>query len=249
MTERRAYLLMVISIPILWYGAIWLFDPKPVLFPPLDLVGRVLFEERMELLHHTWTTLKEAVIGYAFANVLAIGLAVSFLYVRWFESFATPWMVVVKNIPFPTIASILIVTMGDTLGPKVIIVILITFFPILANVSKGLKSVDTVLLDRMKSLNASNWEIFTKACWPAALPYYIAAHEIAFTGSIIGAIVAEWLFAQKGLGYLIVQSTTEFRTDRLYAVTVIASLLAIFAYFLVRVLEKVLFKWREDEAG
>ena len=87
MTERRAYLLMLISIPILWYGAIWLFDPKPVLFPPLDLVGRVLFEERMELLHHTWTTLKEAVIGYAFANVLAIGLAVSFLYVRWFESF------------------------------------------------------------------------------------------------------------------------------------------------------------------
>ena len=246
MTERRACLLMIVSVPVFWYAVVWLFEPKPLIFPPLDMVLRLLWEERGSLLMHTWVTLQEALLGYAVANALAIGLAVSFLYVRGLEPFATPWMVVLKNIPFPAIASILIVTMGDTLAPKVIIVILVTFFPILANVSKGLKSVDPVLLDRMRSLHASRWQIFCKVSWPAAMPYYIAAHEIAFTGSIIGAIIGEWLFAQKGLGYLIVQAGSDFRTDRLFAVTLIAGHLAIGAYVLVRLLEKRLFRWQTN---
>lgn len=244
MTERRSYILMLVSIPLLWYGIVWIFKPEPVLFPPLDLVLRVLIEERAALAGHAGVTLMEALLGYLLANILAVGLAISYFYFRWMEPFTNPWMVVAKNIPFPTIAGILIVTMGDSLAPKVIIVILVTFFPVLANVVKGLQSVDPVLIDRLKSLHASKWQVFGKACWPAALPYYIAAHEIAFTGSIIGAIIGEWFFAQKGLGYLILQSTTEFRTDRLYAVTLIASVLSILAYFLVRVLEKRLFRWQ-----
>jgi NitT/TauT family transport system permease protein len=169
------------------------------------------------------------------------------LYIPWLESLAVPWTVVIKNIPFVTIASILIITLGDTPAPKIIIVILITFFPILANVTKGLQSVDPVLLDRVKTLNATQWDIFRKVRWPSALPYYIAAHEIAFTGSIIGAIVAEWLFARKGLGYLIVQSMTQYRADRLYAVTLIASVLAVGAYILVKMVEKHLFRWQQQE--
>ncbi len=132
------------------------------------------------------------------------------------ESLALPWTVIIKNVPFVTIASILIIILGDTPLPKIIIVVLITFFPILANVTKGLKSADPVLLDRMQTLDSSQWEVFTKVRWPSALPYYIAAHEIAFTGSIIGAVVAEWLFARKGLGYLIVQSMSQYRADRVW---------------------------------
>jgi NitT/TauT family transport system permease protein len=169
------------------------------------------------------------------------------LYIPSFESLALPWTVVIKNIPFVTIASILIIILGDTPAPKIIIVILVSFFPILANVTKGLKSADSVLIDRMKTLNASRWQIFRKVQWPSALPYYIAAHEIAFTGSIIGAIVAEWLFARRGLGYLIVQSMTQYRADRLWAVTLIASLLAVGAYILVRLIEARLFRWQTRE--
>ncbi len=113
--------------------------------------------------------------------------------------------------------------------------------------TKGLRSTDSVLLDRMRTLNASRWQVFSKVRWPNALPYYIAAHEIAFTGSIIGAIVAEWMFARRGLGYLIVQSMTQYRADRLYAVTLIASLLAVGAYILVKYIEQRLFRWQQTD--
>ncbi len=209
MNERLAYLIMLVSVPILWVLAIEVSGYPSFLLPPPDMVGDVLWSEREVLLEHTWATIVEAMTGYAVANVIAIALSISFLYLPWLEALAIPWTVIVKNVPFVTIATILIIILGDTPLPKIIIVVLVTFFPILANVTKGLKSADSVLLDRMQTLDASQWEIFAKVRWPSALPYYIAAHEIAFTGSIIGAIVAEWIFARKGLGYLIVQSMTQ----------------------------------------
>ena len=78
------------------------------------------------------------------------------------------------------------------------------------------------------------------------MPYYIAAHEIAFTGSIIGAIVAEWLFAREGLGFLIVRSMSQYRTDMLFAVTIIASALSVCAYLSVKLIEKRIYRWRKE---
>ena len=247
MNERLAYLIMLVSIPVLWVMAIRITNFPSFLLPPPDMVMDVLWSERSLILSHTWTTIVEALTGYAIANAIAITLAVSFLYLPWLESLAIPWTVIIKNVPFVTIASILIIILGDTPLPKIIIVILVTFFPILANVTKGLKSADPVLLDRMSTLDSSQWDIFVKVRWPSALPFYIAAHEIAFTGSIIGAIVAEWLFARKGLGYLIVQSMTQYRADRLWAVTLVASALAVGAYLLVKTIEKYLFRWQVED--
>jgi len=247
MNERLAYLIMLVSVPILWLLAIEVSGYPTFLLPPPDMVGDVLWTEREVLLEHTWATIVEAMTGYAVANVIAIALSISFLYLPWLEALAIPWTVIIKNVPFVTIATILIIILGDTPLPKIIIVVLVTFFPILANVTKGLKSADSVLLDRMQTLDSSQWEIFTKVRWPSALPYYIAAHEIAFTGSIIAAIVAEWIFARKGLGYLIVQSMTQYRADRLWAVTLIASVLAVGAYMLVKAVEKYLFRWQVED--
>ncbi len=247
MNERLAYLIMLVSVPILWVLAIEVSGYPSFLLPPPDMVGDVLWSERELLLEHTWATIVEAMTGYAVANVIAIALSISFLYLPWLEALAIPWTVIIKNVPFVTIATILIIILGDTPLPKIIIVVLVTFFPILANVTKGLKSADSVLLDRMQTLDSSQWEIFAKVRWPSALPYYIAAHEIAFTGSIIAAIVAEWIFARKGLGYLIVQSMTQYRADRLWAVTLIASVLAVGAYMLVKAVEKYLFRWQVED--
>lgn len=247
MNERLAYLIMLVSVPVLWVLAIEVSGYPSFLLPPPEMVGDVLWSEREVLLEHTWATIVEAMTGYAVANVIAIALSISFLYLPWLEALAIPWTVIVKNVPFVTIATILIIILGDTPLPKIIIVVLVTFFPILANVTKGLKSADSVLLDRMQTLDSSQWEIFAKVRWPSALPYYIAAHEIAFTGSIIGAIVAEWIFARKGLGYLIVQSMTQYRADRLWAVTLIASVLAVGAYMLVKAVERYLFRWQVED--
>ncbi|MEM1222275.1 MAG: ABC transporter permease [Verrucomicrobiota bacterium] len=239
-----AYMVMFISIPIVWLIAVQLSDLPSVILPPPSKVWAVLTAEFSSLWYHTGVTIGEAVLGYAVANVIAIFLAVLFIYSPWTEHFVTPWMVLIRNVPFVTVASILIVTLGDGLGTKVIVVVLVSFFPLLANLVKGLNSAPPELIDRMKVMNASRWQVFKRVLWPAALPYYVAAHEIAFTGSIIGAIVAEWFFARKGLGFLIVQSTIEYRADRLYAVTLIASLLAIAAYLLCKLWEHWVFRWK-----
>ncbi len=247
MTEKKAYLIMLLSIPILWIAAIKLSGFPAFLLPPPRLVAQVLVKEAGTLLTHTGITLAEALTGYAIANIIAIALSVSFIYIPWLESLLIPWTVVIKNIPFVTIASILIITLGDTPAPKILIVILICFFSLLANLNKGFKSADDVLLDRMRVLNASKWDVFRKVLWPTALPYYIAAHEISFTGCIIGAIVAEYMFSERGLGYLIVEAMSQYRADRLYAVTLISSLLAVGAYVLVKQLEKAAFHWKAEQ--
>jgi NitT/TauT family transport system permease protein len=244
MNEGFTYLLVFLSLPVVLFLLRAVSDLPASILPPPEMVAELLWEERSSLLGHTLETLKIALLGYALANVVTLSLAISFLYFKRLENFVTPWTVVVKNIPYVTLASILIVTMGDTITPKLIIVVLVTFFPLLANLNKGLKATDPVLIDRMRTLNASRWQVFRKVRWPSALPYYMAAHEIAFTSSIVGAIVAEWFFSSKGLGFLIVQATTEYRADRLYAVTFIASMLSVFAYIAIRLIDQKLFKWK-----
>ncbi|KKQ95845.1 MAG: ABC-type nitrate/sulfonate/bicarbonate transport system, permease component [Candidatus Woesebacteria bacterium GW2011_GWB1_43_14] len=246
MKPWKAYLIMMISLPVFWVIVIGLFHPPSFLLPPPKLVIRVLAEDKGVFWHHTKITLIGALTGYAVSNFIAVGLSIAFIYVNWLEDFFTPWTVVIKNVPFVAIASILVITLGDTPLPRIIIVVLVTFFPILANVTKGLKSVDQVLLDRMQTLNASKWQVFWKVRWSSAMPYYIAAHEIAFTGSIIGAIVAEWLFAREGLGFLIVRSMSQYRTDMLFAVTLIASALSVCAYLSVKLIEKRIYRWRKE---
>lgn len=238
------YSLMVVSIPIIWTLTVHFAHLPAAVLPPPAKVWTVLVEEHANLFHQTYVTLYEAAVGYFLANVLAIGLALVFVYAGWSQPFITPWMIVLKNIPIVTIAGILIIVFGDTLTPKVIIIVLASFFPLLANLVKGLQSADAVLIDRMRVLHASRWEIFRKVGWPAALPFYVAAHEIAFTSSVAAAIIAEWFFAREGLGYLIVQSTVEYRADRLYAVMLIASVLAIGSYLVCRLWELWIFRWK-----
>jgi NitT/TauT family transport system permease protein len=242
----KTYILMIVSIFLIWKGVIVIFHPPSFIIPPPELVAKTMSEERDSLSLHTLVTIEGAVIGYAIANILAIAMAISFVYFKRIEEFTTPWMVIIKNIPFVTIASILIITLGETPLPKIIIIVLITFFPILANVVKGLRSVDSVLLDRMTVLSASTWQVFWKVRWPLSMPYYIASHEISATGSIIGAIVAEYFFAREGLGFLIVRSMSQYRTDRLWAVTLIASILAVAVYFIVKIVETRMFAYKKE---
>ena len=244
MKDRFAYLLMFVSLPLLWWLA-----AKTALLPAMALPGpgvvcNVAWAERDVFLHHTAVTLGVGLLGYGIANLLAVTLALLFVYVPWLEEFATPWMVLVKNVPFVTLASILMLTLGDQLAPKLVIVVLVCFFPLLANLNKGLRATDPALLDRMKSLRATRWQTFRKVRWPGALPYYMAAHEIAFTSCLLGAIVAEWFFAREGLGFLLVQAVTEYRADRLYAVTLITGVLSVGSYLLCRGAERWMFRWQ-----
>lgn len=239
------YMLMFLSIPLAWEAAVRISGAPTFLLPPPRMVAEVLWEERLRFLAHGSITVAEAMTGYLIANVIAIVLAVLFLYIPPLETFVVPWTVLITKIPFIAIASILIILLGgDSLVPKVIIVVLVTFYPVLTNLNTGLRAAEAVLLDRMRTLHASRWQIFRHVRWPASLPFYMAAHKIAFPSCIIGAIIGEWLFAWRGLGYLLDVALTDYRADRLWATTAISLFLALAALLLVNSVEVVAFRWK-----
>ena len=248
MTARTSYILMLVSIPVIWQFLVLVSGLQSFILPPPLIVLKTMANEWQSLLYHTGVTMWGALVGYAISNVVAVALAILFVYRPSSEHFLMPWMVVIKNIPFVTIAPILIITLGRTSLPKIIIVFLVTFFPLLANVAAGLRAADNGLLDRLHVLNASRWQVFWKVRWPSAIPYYMAAHEVAFTASIIAAIAAEFFFSRTGLGSLIVTAMDSFRADQLYAITLISGLLGVGNFVLVVQLRKWVLRWQEADS-
>ncbi len=245
MMGRYGYVIMIVSLPIIWQLLVWVSGLQPFILPGPLLVVQHVYDEWLNFLFHTGVTMFGALVGYAFANAFAIAVAILFVYVPSVQSILMPWFIVIKNIPYVVIAPILVLTLGSTPLPKIIIVFIVTFFPLVANVAAGLRAADNVLLDRLRVLNASRWQIFWKVRWPAAIPYYMAAHEIAFTAAIIAAVVAEFFFSNEGLGYLIVTALETYRSDTLYGVTLIAGILGVGNYWLVVQLRKWVMRWQK----
>ena len=136
--------------------------------------------------------------------------------------------------------------LGNGYAPKIVIAALISFFPTLVNMVRGLEAVEASALELMRVLSATRRQILFKLRLPSSLPFLFAALKISTASSVIGAIVAEWIGADTGLGYLIVVSTFEFRTGLLYATTAVASFLALGLFLAIVVLERLVIRWQPE---
>jgi len=227
-----------------WELHIRLFNVPHYLMPPPSLIAVTLVEEWPTLERNVGTTLIEAVGGFLLGNAVAILLAVLFVHNRPMERTLFPVAVAVRTVPIIAIAPILVLLLGNGYAPKVVIAALISFFPTLVNMVRGLESVEVSALELMRVLSATRTQVFFKLRLPSSLPFLFAALKIATASSVIGAIVAEWIGADTGLGYLIVISTFEFRTGLLYATTAMASFLALALFLAVAVLERLIVRWQ-----
>ena len=248
MSSRTAAFLFAPSAVIVWYGIIWIGHLAPTVLPPPHLVLALMAQEWRPLLWNTSVTLTTALTGYFFANLVAILLAIAFLYFDALRSLATPWVVVLKNLPIVSVASLLIISFGDSPVPRILVVILICFHPILANLIKGFEQVDPNLIARFQTLHASRLQLFRYVLWPNALPYYAAAHEVAFTSSIVAAVLAEFFFSRQGLGFMLTQAMNDYRGDRLWATNIIIATLSAAALGLSVLAERVLIPWQPKES-
>ena len=174
---------------------------------------------------------------------MAIAAALAFVHSKVLERALYPVAVAVRTLPIVAIAPILVLLLGNGYAPKVAIAALITFFPTLVNMVEGLESADVQAMELMHVLSASKTEIVRYVRWPSSLPYLFSAMRIASTSSVLGALVAEWIGTNKGLGYLIVLTTYDFRTALLYAAMVVTSAIALLFFFLVSILEWLLVRW------
>jgi NitT/TauT family transport system permease protein len=197
------------------------------------------------LADNTWPTLLEALAGFLVGNVIAILIAIGFVHNRTFQQSIYPLAVTIRTLPIVAISPIIVLMLGLGFTSKVAIAALITFFPTLVNMVDGLNSVDPQALELMHVLSASRWEVFRFLRWPTSLPYLFSALRIATTASLLGAIIAEWIGSNSGLGYLILAATYDYRTPLLYATMAVASALALALFGLVSLIEHYAVPWRQ----
>jgi ABC-type nitrate/sulfonate/bicarbonate transport system permease component len=217
-------IIFLVLILVLWEGAVRLFEMPAWLLPaPSRIFQRFLRTDT--LWYHTRLTLLEALSGFSISATLGIMLSAGIVHSRFLERGVFPYIIVSNSIPIIAIIPLLTIWFGFGISPKIMIAAIITFFPIVTNTTRGLKSADPRVLDFMHSINATRWQIFSKIQFPSALPYIFAAFKIAASLSLVGAVVGEFYGADRGLGYLVITSATQLQTDLLFvAITVLAVL-------------------------
>ena len=223
------FLVVILSV---WEGAVRLFNVPPWLLPaPSQVLQR--FMTSTTLPYHTGLTLMEALAGFSISVILGITISAGIVHSRFLERGVFPYIIVSNAIPIIAIIPLLTIWFGYGITPKILIAAIISFFPIVTNTTRGLKSADPRIMDFMHSINATRWEVFSKVQFPSALPYIFAAFKIAASLSLVGAVVAEFYGSDRGLGFLVITSATQLQTDLLFVSIVILAILGVslFAIF------------------
>lgn len=239
-------LLAAFTLVVLWQIVCVVFQVPYYIVPsPLE-VGQSFGDNIATLLEHSVPTIVEAGAGFLVGNSVAILLAVLFVHWKAAEDALMPVAVFIQTVPIVAIAPVLVLMLGTGYAPKIVIAALISFFPTLVNMVKGLKAVEKEHLELFRLLSASRRETFWKLRVFASMPFLFSSLRITATTSVIGAIVAEWIGSQRGLGYMIIQATYNFDTPLLYATMIMASLVAVVFFSIVTIMERLVVTWSAE---
>ncbi len=239
--------LILVTVLAGWQTAVRLLDIPLWLLPaPTDIVQR--FFQTSNLAYHTGITVLEAGSGFLISAVLAIFLASAIVHSKFLERGLLPYIIISNAIPIIAIIPLLTIWFGFGMAPRVMICMIITFFPIVTNTTQGLKSADPRALEFMRSINATRLEILTKVQLPSALPSIFAGFKIAASLSLVGAVVAEFYSSDRGLGFLIITAATQLRTDLLFVAVAILAALGVTAFFFFAWLENRALRGQQAEA-
>lgn len=217
--------------------------PRYVL-PSVSQIFTAMDRDRDNLLAQTWVTLGEVALGLTIGVIAGLILATTMAYSRLLERGLYPLVIASQAVPVPTIASPLVIALGFNIWPRVVVIVLSVFFPVVVNVFAGLTSVDREQVNLMRSMSASGWQIFRHVRFPSALPLFFAGAKLAATYSVIGAVFGEWVGSDQGLGAYVLQQNATLRMDRAFAAIFLLSGLGILLFIVTSVIEHVCTPWR-----
>jgi putative hydroxymethylpyrimidine transport system permease protein len=212
------------------------------------MVGATLQSDAALLGAAAVVTMREVVLGYLLAVVLGLALALILHLSTTLRRAFLPILVVSQTIPTVVLAPILAITLGYGIEPKLAIVAVVCFFPIVVNAVDGLRATDPELISMMRTLDASRRAILLRVEFPGALPQIFSGARVAATYAAVGAVFGEWAGSSSGLGFVILQAQPSLQTARIFAAVVILSLIALALYALVSVAEHLLVPWERELA-
>ncbi len=196
---------------------------------------------------HLWVTLAEVLLGFTAGGVLGIGLGVLVSQSAGVAGVLRPYIVASQAMPKLALAPVLVLWFGFDLTPKVVIAALISFFPLFENTVAGLRAVDPDQVELFRSLRAGRRQTFLKLRLPWAVPYLVAGVRVALILSLVGAVVGEFVGANKGLGALIVAAQGTMNTPLMFAIFVVLTLLGIGLSLVADWVERLALRWRFGE--
>lgn len=228
--------------------ALWQWGADKSLFPSYILPAPSVVAQRTTatfsvMLNHAAVTTMEILLGFALAVVFGVFLAWMIAFVRVFEQAFYPWLVFIQVLPKVALGPLLVVWMGVGFLPKILVSFLLAFFPIMIDTLVGLKSVPRDYVFLLRSMGAGPLKRFWRFQLPFTLPHIFASLKVAITLAAVGAIVGEFIGADKGLGYVLIVATGTMDTTLLFVALVWISLLSLLLYALVGVLERIFVSW------
>jgi ABC-type nitrate/sulfonate/bicarbonate transport system permease component len=226
-----------------WQLYVALSGINEILLPPPSKVATALWSDRSLLASDAWVTIREIVYGYLLAVAFGVALATLIHSSRLVERALYPWLVVSQMVPIPAVAPIFVLWTGFDIRPKLMVIALVCFFPIVVNTIDGLRAVDPELLDLLRTLGAARVQRFRLARLPAALPFVFSGLKVSAAFSVLGAVFGEWVGANSGLGYEILVLNNQSATADMFAVIALLSVIGIAMFALVASLERVALPW------
>jgi NitT/TauT family transport system permease protein len=231
------------AIPITLFCAVWeaacvlLKIPAYIVPAPHRVVEKIINSGPL-LYSHSLISMAEILIGFVLASVCAVLCAIAMVHSRRVEAVLEPFLVVSQVIPKVALAPLFIIWFGHGILPKIIIAMLIAFFPVLVNAVVGLRSVDGEIIELMDSIAANRRQLFWRVRLPTSLPYIFPALKVAALLSVVGAMVGEFVGSDRGLGYLMVLGDVNLDTDLLFASLAVVTAFGMIIYSTIEIFER-----------
>ena len=229
------FILLMLCI---WEAAVRTLDIADFILPAPTVIFAKLGSSIPLLLRHAQVTLIEAVLGFLLGASTGITVALAMARSRTIEKALSPIVISSQTFPKEALAPVFVVWFGFGILPKVVIAGLISFFPVVVNTTRGLITVDPLILDLMRSLSATPRQVFTQVRIPNAVPYIFAALKMCVTLSVIGAVVGEFVGASAGLGHLVRLANSELSTDLVFAALIVLGAMGTSLYLIVERIER-----------
>jgi len=242
----------LVPLTLAGFIVLWALFVKLTGYPPFILPGPgrvwasfLTLAADGALWRNTITTLNEVLAGLVLGMTVAFVLGYLLSRSRTVERLVAPYIVASQSIPIVAIAPLLVIWFGTGAISKIIVSALIVFFPILISSIAGLRSAEPDLVDLMRSLEATRWQTFVKLELPAAMPMIVSGLKVGATLSVIGAVVGEFVGADRGLGFLVKQGQGLYDTPLMFVAVLTLVVIAMSLYGLVALIERYLLAWKQ----
>jgi NitT/TauT family transport system permease protein len=239
--------LVFVALIAAWWAAVAILKvPAFLLPPPQDVLPRI-WEGRQSLTGHSLVTIEEIVMGFGLSVVTAIPLGLLIALSSTAKRMLYPLLVFIQLVPKIAIAPLFVVWLGFGLTSKVMLTLLLTFFPLLLASMAGFQILDQRLLYLTRSMGATTWQTFRYLRFPAALPVIFGGLKTSATIAATAAIVAEFVGSNKGLGYMLLQGTANLDTTLVFAVLFLLTIIGLALNTIVEVVEHIITPWQRSQ--